>query len=256
MSIKKTLVRIFYFGYSSDKNNESKKLKYRNLEWCAIENYIKGDSFLDVGCGSGFHLDKVKKRFNNNCHGIDPMPGKIGVQMDSETNIIKGCAENIPFPDNTFDTVFSSHVFEHVDDIVKSGKEVNRVSNKDAVIIIGVPTSTMSWIYLFSSYLFTTHVKLAALLFGRILNLTKIKYWWEILIPISHTTECSPMWYDLKNYRIKKWEKIMSELFHVEEIIYPCLHSFPEFRQILPTMKLTKLGSSVFFVCKPKKQIK
>lgn len=44
-----------------------------------------------------------------------------------------------PFKDNEIDLVFASHVLEHVDDLTKTMKEINRIGKKDARIIIRVP---------------------------------------------------------------------------------------------------------------------
>jgi ubiquinone/menaquinone biosynthesis C-methylase UbiE len=42
-------------------------------------------------------------------------------------NILKATAENIPFKDESFDVVYSSHVLEHVTDEVKSLEEMKKV---------------------------------------------------------------------------------------------------------------------------------
>ena len=44
-----------------------------------------------------------------------------------------------PFKDNTFDEVYCSHVLEHVDDFIKTMKEIHRISKNGARIIIRGP---------------------------------------------------------------------------------------------------------------------
>jgi len=44
-----------------------------------------------------------------------------------------------PFKDNSFEEVYTSHVLEHVDDLIKTMKEIHRISKDKAKIIIRVP---------------------------------------------------------------------------------------------------------------------
>jgi ubiquinone/menaquinone biosynthesis C-methylase UbiE len=45
----------------------------------------------------------------------------------------------LPFPDQTFDYVISTEVFEHLDDPVRAITELKRIAKKDACLIISVP---------------------------------------------------------------------------------------------------------------------
>ncbi len=44
-----------------------------------------------------------------------------------------------PFKDNTFEEVYASHVLEHVVDLIKTMKEIHRISKKGAKIVIRGP---------------------------------------------------------------------------------------------------------------------
>jgi len=79
---------------------------------------------LNIGCGTdirkGFvNLDSVKLPGVNVLHNLNKYPW--------------------PFKDNTFDEVYASHVLEHVSDLIKTMKEIRRVSKNGAKIIIRVP---------------------------------------------------------------------------------------------------------------------
>jgi SAM-dependent methyltransferase len=90
---------------------------------------------LDYGCG----YKPYKEYFNNvsqyigidvKSHGFDYENGIVDVYFDGKT---------IPFENETFDSVFSSEVFEHVFDIDDTLIEINRVLKKDGKMLFTIP---------------------------------------------------------------------------------------------------------------------
>jgi len=79
---------------------------------------------LNLGCG----LD-IKKGYTN----LDSIKLK-GVDVVYDLNKFP-----YPFKDNEFDEVYTSHVLEHLDDLVKVMKELKRICKPKAKIIIRVP---------------------------------------------------------------------------------------------------------------------
>ena len=79
---------------------------------------------LNIGCG-----DDIKKGFVN----LDfvEMPG---------VNIIHDL-NKFPwsFKKNTFDEIYVSHVLEHIDDLVKTMREIRRISKNGATVYIRAP---------------------------------------------------------------------------------------------------------------------
>src|SRR3989338_825386 len=69
----------------------------------------KTDKLLDVGCGTGFSLNF----FNCQCTGIEPSEE----MAQDNKKIIIGKAENLPFPDNSFDIVISVTAIHNFDNI-------------------------------------------------------------------------------------------------------------------------------------------
>ena len=126
--------------------------------------------------------------------------------------------ENNPFDDSSFDNVYSSHVLEHVNDINQCISEIKRVTVEDGIIIIGVPTSTMALISWITQVLFTTHQNIINVLFYKFINTSKTK-WWEIFIPKSHSYENKTIFNDIRNYREKKWLKIVEKELKIVKII-------------------------------------
>jgi ubiquinone/menaquinone biosynthesis C-methylase UbiE len=254
----KSLKKAFWFPFSSKKQIEKYQKEIRDIEWNAFKKHIlKEVKFLDVGCGSGDNLTRAKTEFNCQVIGIDPSPGAHGVgrfseNITNEVQIIQGNAENLPFQNEEFDIVFCSHVLEHVTNQTKSLSEINRVLNKDGVVIIGMPTASMAIISILSHYIFTTHVNILFFI-KNIFKQDVLKRFLQIIIPISHSYPNHRfVTYDLLAYRIKQWEKIVKKEFEIQEILTPCLYPYPDFIQWFPKKTLKGISSSVFFICKKK----
>jgi len=91
-------------------------------------HYIKG-KVLDVGAGkfsryrSLFACDKYIKMDVEKSNNID----------------VLGSAENIPFDNETFDSIVCTQVFEHLKVPNKAAREIHRVLKKDGYCLITVP---------------------------------------------------------------------------------------------------------------------
>ena len=254
--MKKFLYKILTFTLlSKDKTNQYQMLA-RDTEWQAIKDFIpKGSKFLDVGCGAGYSMKSAKEDCACHVFGIDPEPnlhgvGRIGSNYSFEMEkITKAVSESIPFENETFDVVYTSHVLEHVSNETLSLEEMKRVLKANGVLIIGVPTATMALINWFSNLLFLTHYKIFALTFEKVFNTEKYR-WWELFIPPSHSHSNRTIIYDLKHYRVKAWNQSISKVFKIEKVILPCLYPYPEFLQLFKIRKTKHFSSSVFFICK------
>jgi len=252
--VKEFILKIYYcFLLSKEKANLNQK-RIRDTEWDSINSYIKQGLFLDVGCGAGYAMKKAKEEAGCIPFGIDPNPMEHGVgrinsnyNIDIE-NLLQGHAENIPFPDQHFDTVYSSHVLEHVNDKARSLQEMKRVLKNDGVLIIGMPTATMAWINWFTQVLFTTHTKFVNLLFSRMIKTGTTK-WWELFIPASHSSAGKTVLSDIINYREKVWKSDIEQQFKIVKILKPALYPFPEYRQLFKLRRLNNWSSSIFFIC-------
>ncbi|MBI1837979.1 MAG: class I SAM-dependent methyltransferase [Flavobacteriia bacterium] len=250
------LGKIIYFSISSKEQVEKNQQIIRDEEWKWLKKEIPENSkFLDVGCGSGYAMQMADEDLNCECIGIDPDPGAHGVgryvkSLIKDEIIIKGFAENLPLDNNYFDIVFSSHVLEHVTDEQQSLREMKRVLKDDGILIIGMPTATMALINLFSTVLFTTHIKIYEFFrFFKLKNL--LKNFIKIIRIKSHSyPRAQSIYYDVFHYRISNWEKIISKEFEIVKILEPYLHPYPDYPQWFKS-KNSKLGaSSVFFICR------
>jgi ubiquinone/menaquinone biosynthesis C-methylase UbiE len=92
-----------------------------------------GRCILDIGCASGGYVNELLKR-GYNVYGIDLFLRPI--QKSITNRLILGDATDLPFRENSFDTILLFNVLEHVDDI-KVLSEVYRVCKQN--IVFSVP---------------------------------------------------------------------------------------------------------------------
>lgn len=102
------------------------------------------EKVLDIGCGGGETLSRMAEKITSG-HLVGADVSDISVEMSTERNrdsissgkmeIIKASAEELPFPDNTFDiiTTVESFYFWNTE---KSLKEVRRVLSVNGTFII------------------------------------------------------------------------------------------------------------------------
>ena len=70
----------------------------------------EGDTVLDVGCGTGVHLESYAEA-GAACHGVDLSPAMLAVARDRLGDSVRlsvGSATELPHDDDTFDVVLAS----------------------------------------------------------------------------------------------------------------------------------------------------
>jgi SAM-dependent methyltransferase len=104
-------------------------------------------SILDLGCGRGEFLNEF---INNGMegHGIDISDFAIEFCPKAKINVIDIEKEKIPYPDNTFDVVYSKSFVEHFYYPEKIFNEIYRVLKPGGTII----TLTPEWQYIYLSF--------------------------------------------------------------------------------------------------------
>lgn len=113
-----------------DQRHSNVRTKYmRSIENKLIKKFAKG-RILDIGCGTGQHLKY----------------GNIGVDISAEMLLEakrKGCsmlvqskAEELPFRDNSFDSILCIFTVLNLCDYVKAVSEIRRVLKKNGIAIV------------------------------------------------------------------------------------------------------------------------
>ena len=89
-----------------------------------------GMSILDVGVGTGLVARRAAEIVGNPTlvTGLDPSPGMLGsAKLPAGVTLIEGCAENIPFPDASFDFLSMGYALRHISDLCVAFREFHRV---------------------------------------------------------------------------------------------------------------------------------
>ncbi|MFY9074517.1 methyltransferase type 11 [Malaciobacter mytili] len=99
--------------------------------------YIKGKC-ADIGSG---HSPYKKYILNNIEEYISIDKGNIHTHMfsSSKEKFIDADIKELPFENNSFDTVILTQVLEHIDNPFKALEEIKRVLKKDGILILSVP---------------------------------------------------------------------------------------------------------------------
>ena len=109
------------------KNEQLEKAQF--IRWLIKPKFT--DKILDVGCGTGISMSVFIK--NNEIIGLDKSEAMLKLNPYKK---VLGCAENLPFKDESFDIVISVTCAQNFSSIHKALKEMKRVSKKVVAISI------------------------------------------------------------------------------------------------------------------------
>ena len=122
---------------------------------------------LELGCGLGYHSAFLSQVFDHvvstDLEDASSEDHAIGLDRTREflaqlgvSNVrVEGCsAEELPFPDDSFDFVYSNFVMEHVPDRSKAFKEIYRVLKPGAYHFCVVPSRFDKFYALIYYYLY------------------------------------------------------------------------------------------------------
>src|SRR5436189_5929806 len=90
------------------------RLLQRLIEHCDTRSSLR---VLEVGCGTGNYVAAIAAATAAECSGLDPSPKMLDAarQKAARVSWFPGSAESLPFPDASFDFVFSVDVIHHVE---------------------------------------------------------------------------------------------------------------------------------------------
>lgn len=114
-------------------------------EMITLAGLRDGHRILDIGCGTANLLRSIGTRYPNvDLVGLDPDPkalaraGRKTRRAGFTVRLDCGFAQELPYPDNSFDRVFSSLMLHHLDTTAKDAllAEVHRVLRPDGLLVL------------------------------------------------------------------------------------------------------------------------
>lgn len=136
MMSKKTLRRLEWY-YHDDPTAEARA----RFAFSLLKNEAKDKRILDVGCGHGLLLAKLRQVGFRNLFGVDISPkcvracARIGIRA-RRADIERG---GLPYANNTFDIVIASEIFEHLFDPKLLLDDIRGVLRTDGYCIFSFP---------------------------------------------------------------------------------------------------------------------
>ncbi len=130
--------RAYYDEFSEWYERERHHGYHRFLDDMAVqllEPYLEGRHVLEIGCGTGLILGQVATRARE-ATGIDISAGMLGLAHRRGLRVVQASATDLPFPDATFDTVYSFKVLAHVQDIDRALGEMLRVTRPGGRLLL------------------------------------------------------------------------------------------------------------------------
>ena len=172
-------IKQFYTYYSDKIYRKRFKSKYllrayaHEMQYYSIlSNVSSGTKVLDVGCGEGT-LSVMMAQAGASVTGVDLSIPNIAAcksfakeaGLDKNISFFFSDAEKLPFPDNSFDLVVSSHVLEHLPDFDKGFRELMRVTKKRAIVAIPTIVNPCSWVQIGGGWFYLKGLKSFSALF-------------------------------------------------------------------------------------------
>lgn len=111
----------------------------RRLQMLVAQAPLSGKHFLEAGCGNGLYAAQILKRFTAQVDAFDIELARIQEAHPAVPHAIVAKGEAIPYPDNTFDVVFSNEVIEHVENDAYFAAEMVRVLKPGGRLAIFCP---------------------------------------------------------------------------------------------------------------------
>jgi len=112
----------------------------RDFDIWAVESFGKPPAkILDVGCGDGEYLKKLKN-LGFETYGVDINPRAVEVARRKGLNVFLGELHEAKYPDNFFDVIILKDVLEHVHSPTSVLEEAFRILKPGGILKVGGPS--------------------------------------------------------------------------------------------------------------------
>jgi SAM-dependent methyltransferase len=134
-------------------DNYQKHTTTSPLRRLAIENFmarlldltraLRPGSVLDVGCGEGFTLERLRRAgvgvgAGETLEGVEPSAEALalGRRTHPHLRLVPGSIYQLPYPDRSFDLVIATEVLEHLGDPDQALRELRRVARRHCLVSV------------------------------------------------------------------------------------------------------------------------
>ena len=133
------------FGNEERYSHKNFLIRYiTNKRLNQIIKYINAkekDKILEIGCGDGLIINKLKKGWIT---GIDysesaVKKAKENNKLNKNIKIIKGDAQNLKLDNNSFNKIICAEVIEHLPNPEKVINEIKRIAKPKSKIVLTIP---------------------------------------------------------------------------------------------------------------------
>ncbi len=128
---------------------------YRRRVELALGECSGGDKVLEVGFGTGLAFPNLHEMYKE-IHGIDLTADIEAVRsvfapMNIPLFLEKGDVQNLPYPDETFDTALLVSILEHLkaDELARAMNEIHRVLKPGGQMVYGTPVEKPFMVFMF-----------------------------------------------------------------------------------------------------------
>ncbi len=137
------VLKDFYDGYHKTKQYRSKlasKVRRAKSRIARIRKYVRGGSFLDIGCNVGFAVEAARQ-FGYEAQGIDI----DGASVDAANGIFKLChfdkmsAQEMAGSGRKFDLIYCSEVIEHLTELDDFIQAILCLMNNNSIVYLTTP---------------------------------------------------------------------------------------------------------------------
>lgn len=121
------------------------------------------DRILEIGCSRGYLLQRVRQELAPSTIGIDLNPEAIANSVIHGSSVMD--AQSLAFEDESFDKIYSFHCIEHIPDLARAFREMDRVLKPGGRVLLVYPAEPIRGLYV---------VPTAIILFGNALRAREI----------------------------------------------------------------------------------
>lgn len=111
----------------------------RRLKMIETHAKLENATVLEAGCGVGMYASQFRRRFTPHVEAFDIEVERVAEAQQDTPHALVAVTEQLPYADNTFDTILSNEVLEHVANDRETLAEMVRVLKPGGRAVIFTP---------------------------------------------------------------------------------------------------------------------